>query len=81
MGRRGARIDKVNGFEGFEGFEASEEVMMKWSLAAGLLVAVLLPVGAQSRIGPDINAKIRQEEKMRSEIMRTLHYLTDVYGP
>jgi hypothetical protein len=41
----------------------------------------LAPLGAQSRIDPEINAKLREEEKARSEIMRTLHYLSDVYGP
>lgn len=29
----------------------------------------------------DINAKIRQEENSHSQIMRTLHFLADVYGP
>lgn len=38
------------------------------------------PARAQS-VDPDINAKIRQEEKANSKIMWTMHYLTDVYGP
>jgi hypothetical protein len=29
----------------------------------------------------DINAKIRKEEVDNSQIMRTMHFLTDVYGP
>ena len=29
----------------------------------------------------DINAKIRAEEAQHSEIMRTMHFLSDVYGP
>ena len=29
----------------------------------------------------DINAKIRKEETENSQIMRTMHFLTDVYGP
>src|SRR5215471_19955640 len=30
---------------------------------------------------PDIQAKIRKEETDNSQIMRTMHFLTDVYGP
>lgn len=30
---------------------------------------------------PDINAKIREEETKNSQIMRTMHYFTDIYGP
>src|SRR3954462_14674707 len=49
--------------------------------AGGLVaLAAALPV-AQSKVDPAINDKIRQEEKNNSQIMRTLHYLTDVYGP
>lgn len=44
-------------------------------------VVLFSPLAAQSRLDPDINARIRHEEKTRSQIMRTLHYLTDVYGP
>jgi hypothetical protein len=31
--------------------------------------------------GWDINEKIRKEEAANSQIMRTMHFLTDVYGP
>ena len=37
------------------------------------------PVLAQD--AADINAKIRKEETDNSQIMRTMHYLADVYGP
>ena len=37
------------------------------------------PVLAQD--AADINAKIRKEETDNSQIMLTMHYLTDVYGP
>jgi carboxypeptidase Q len=49
---------------------------------AGILVALAaaLPI-AQSPLDPGINDKIREEENQRSQIMRTLHFLTDVYGP
>ena len=39
----------------------------------------LAPVLAQD--SADINAKIRKEETENSQIMRTMHFLTDVYGP
>ena len=40
-----------------------------------------LAVLAQSQSDSDVNARIRQEEANRSQIMRTMHYLTDIYGP
>src|SRR5580700_3239947 len=49
--------------------------------AAALVVALLAPLAAQSRLDPDINAKIRDEENSHSQIMRTLHFLADIYGP
>lgn len=39
-----------------------------------------LPALSQSTV-PDINDKIRAEEKDHSQIMHTMHYLTDIYGP
>src|SRR6058998_2416631 len=47
-----------------------------------LAVASLVgPLAAQERLDPQIDAKIRLEEEQHSQIMRTLHFLTDVYGP
>jgi len=46
-----------------------------------LLAALLAPLAAQEKVTADINAKIRQEEASRSQIMRVVHMLTDVYGP
>ena len=48
-----------------------------------LQLALLLSPFAQTteRIDADVNAKIRQEGMQNSQIMRTLHFLTDVYGP
>ncbi|MDT7603664.1 MAG: carboxypeptidase [Acidobacteriota bacterium] len=40
-----------------------------------------LRITAQERTDPDINAKIVKEETDNSQIMRTLHFFTDVYGP
>ena len=52
------------------------------TLFIALLVtaAAALP-RAQSKGDPGINDKIRQEESSHSQIMRTMHFLTDVYGP
>jgi hypothetical protein len=36
---------------------------------------------AQDHADPDINARIRQEESAHSQIMHTMHYFTDIYGP
>ena len=47
-----------------------------------LVLALFAAAGRRSRrLDADINAKIRQEENSHSQIMRTLHMLTDVYGP
>jgi carboxypeptidase Q len=50
---------------------------------ASLVVALTaaLPLASQDSLDPAINSKIRQDEAIRSQVMRTLHYLTDVYGP
>jgi len=50
-------------------------------LIAILLVAGLVSIQAQERIAQDIHWKIRQEGTSNSQIMRTVHVLTDVYGP
>ncbi|HEV3141593.1 MAG TPA: M20/M25/M40 family metallo-hydrolase, partial [Vicinamibacterales bacterium] len=57
--------------------------MSKRTIAIGALAGAvwLAPLGAAERVNADINAKIRQEEAAHSQVMRTLHYLTDVYGP
>ena len=39
-----------------------------------------VPIAAQQP-SPDINARIRKEAAYNSQIMRTLHFLTDLYGP
>src|SRR5690242_4231439 len=50
-------------------------------LAVVVLAGPLIPISAQERIDSQIDARIRQEEEQHSQIMRTLHFLTDVYGP
>ena len=44
------------------------------------ICVLAIPVVAQS-IDANINDKIRAEEKDHSQIMHTMHYLADVYGP
>lgn len=50
-------------------------------LVFGLCVAYPVAQATQERIDTDMNAKIRKEGMDNSQIMRTMHYLTDVYGP
>jgi carboxypeptidase Q len=49
-------------------------------LGSALIVTTAYLV-AEERIDYEINTKIRKEERQNSQIMRTMHYLTDVYGP
>jgi len=55
---------------------------MKRFFRQGLVLCLLslcfMPARAQHA---DVNARIREEGMERSQIMQTLHYLTDVYGP
>jgi carboxypeptidase Q len=57
------------------------------TIAAGVSALALCaasPFAAREReekIDTEINAKIRKEGMDNSKIMRTMHYLTDVYGP
>ncbi|HLJ89299.1 MAG TPA: M20/M25/M40 family metallo-hydrolase [Candidatus Angelobacter sp.] len=50
-------------------------------LVLSACILMQLQVSAQSPIDPNVSAKIRQEETEHSEIMHTMHFLTDVYGP
>ena len=51
------------------------------ALAVLLSTAAALPFAAEERIDPELNSRIRDEGMNRSQVMRTLHFLTDVYGP
>jgi carboxypeptidase Q len=59
--------------------------MFRIKLLALFFVTVVLAcqveVRAQSAGDSDINKKIRQEEDDHSQIMHTMHFLADVYGP
>lgn len=51
-------------------------------LVLTLVIAIVPPATrSQNNIDSEIPAKIRSEVMERSQIMRTLHYLTDLYGP
>jgi carboxypeptidase Q len=52
------------------------------ALALCLIVSLLvLPVLAQSQSDKDLLERIRKEEATNSQIMKTMHMFTDVYGP
>jgi len=50
------------------------------SLISGLALAVV-SLSAQEPIDTAMNARIREEALQRSEVMTTLHHLTDVFSP
>ncbi|MGH9823784.1 MAG: M20/M25/M40 family metallo-hydrolase [Blastocatellia bacterium] len=50
-------------------------------LSIQLIACVPVITLAQSHVDPDVLAKIRQEENDHSQIMHTMHYFTDIYGP
>ena len=52
------------------------------AMAIGSVLAPLLAAqGTNGHADSTIAARIRQEEEQHSQIMRTLHFLADVYGP
>ncbi len=56
----------------------------QWWFAAGLAIATtagLTAVAADERIDHAMNARIRKEAREHSQILRTMHVLTDLYGP
>jgi hypothetical protein len=46
-----------------------------------ILAAAATPAAPPETINHEINARVRAEGDKNSQIMRTLHFLTDVYGP
>jgi carboxypeptidase Q len=50
-------------------------------LISSISLLNVFPALAQQPAANDINARIRKEAMDNSQIMRTMHYLTDVYGP
>jgi carboxypeptidase Q len=51
------------------------------SLRKPFIAILLLAAPLFAQLDPDINSKIRQEETQHSQIMHTMHFLADVYGP
>src|SRR3954468_19157592 len=52
------------------------------ALALGLIATLFcLPLLAQSQSDKDLLERIRKEEQSNSQIMKTMHMFTDVYGP
>jgi hypothetical protein len=51
------------------------------ALSVVAVVALLMPLRAADRSFDPVDARIREEARARSQVMRTLHVLTDVYGP
>ncbi len=51
------------------------------TVALVTVVAALGVVAAQEKVDKDIEWKIRREATDHSQIMHTMHFLTDVYGP
>ncbi len=59
-------------------------MLRKWIVPAvtfGLAIAAPAAQTATERIDTEMNARIRKEGMDNSQIMHTMHYLTDVYGP
>ena len=56
--------------------------MLRFITATAIGLALSAPPGPDpERIDHETNARIRQEARERSQIMRTLHHLADVHGP
>ena len=56
--------------------------MFRTALAVAVALTVAAaPTGPSEVIDHEMNARIRKEGQDNSQIMRTMHYLTDVYGP
>ena len=56
-------------------------MQLRSTLAFTLAASTLLAAAPGEPIDHAVNARIREEARDRSQIMQTLHVLTDVYGP
>ncbi|HEY7184266.1 MAG TPA: peptidase M28, partial [Blastocatellia bacterium] len=56
-------------------------LLMNMSGPASTLAQGQALVPSATNSDPDIQARIRKEGAENSQIMRTMHFLTDVYGP
>ncbi|HEV7645559.1 MAG TPA: M20/M25/M40 family metallo-hydrolase [Pyrinomonadaceae bacterium] len=57
------------------------KIFLKKATAIILAIAIFAPLTLTRAQDADVNTKIRNEEKNNSQIMKTMHWLTDVYGP
>ena len=57
------------------------ESMSRTLTAGAVALALAASPAPTERIDHEINARIREEGRTRSQIMATMHMLTDVYGP
>src|SRR6478735_11903943 len=55
--------------------------MKKHALVLIVVTAAVSALAAQEKVDKDIQWKIRREAMDNSQIMHTMHFLTDVYGP
>lgn len=55
--------------------------MLDRVLPAFVVFILFTPIAAQAPNNRDLSARLREEVKARSQIMPTLHVLTDLYGP
>jgi carboxypeptidase Q len=53
----------------------------RFTLLVLVMVALTATPFAQEKLDKDVEWKIRREARDNSQIMHTLHFLTDVYGP
>src|ERR1700756_4177855 len=68
-------IEQILPVSGHAGYSVE---IMKITLLA---LSLLLPLVAQERVDQVTDAKMRSEELEHSQLMHTLHMLTDRYGP
>src|SRR5258708_4635275 len=61
-------------------WDPSGEIMRQAAWSSLICACLLVQAPAQST-DADMNKSIRQEEAEHSQIMHTMHFLTDVYGP
>ena len=54
---------------------------LTFALSVALVALSVVTPTAQEKVDKDIQWKIRREATDNSQILRTLHFLTDVYGP
>lgn len=56
-------------------------MLVRYGIAALLLVSLVIPLFAQDAKQDEVYAAIRKEGMENSKILNTLHYFTDLYGP